>query len=96
MIDKSNKIRIPILTIHQAKGLEYDNVFLAGLEENRFPSFRAVNSGDLSEESRTFYVAITRAKKNLYLSYTTTNSFGYPTYPSRFINAIPKEYINIE
>lgn len=93
MIERTGKVRIPIITVHQAKGLEFDYVFLAGLEENRFPTFRAVKNGELSEEARTFYVAITRARKKLYLSYSKTNNFGYTTYPSRFISGIPNEFL---
>lgn len=62
------KRRIPVLTIHQAKGTEFDCVFLAGLSEGIFPSQQAVENGDMEEEKRLFYVAITRAKKMLYLS----------------------------
>lgn len=93
MIERTGKVRIPIITVHQAKGLEFDYVFLAGLEENRFPTFRAVKSGDLKEEARTFYVAITRAKKKLFISYSKRNNYGYETYPSRFINEISNEFL---
>ena len=54
-----NSARIPIITIHQAKGSEFDYVFLAGMTDNNFPSFYAVKEGRLSEEQRLFYVALT-------------------------------------
>lgn len=67
IIKKTNRPRIPIITVHQSKGLEFDNVFIAGLNENTFPSYMALKSNNIEEEKRAFYVAITRAKKRLYL-----------------------------
>lgn len=63
------KGRIPIITIHQAKGLEFDEVYVAGCNERIFPSYRSIKENHLTEEMRLFYVAMTRAKKKLYLSY---------------------------
>lgn len=63
------KGRIPIITIHQAKGLEFDEVYVAGCNERLFPSYRSIKENHLTEEMRLFYVAMTRAKKKLYLSY---------------------------
>lgn len=63
------KGRIPIITIHQAKGLEFDEVYVAGCNERMFPSYRSIKENHLTEEMRLFYVAMTRAKKKLYLSY---------------------------
>jgi len=60
---------IKLTTVHQAKGLEYDVVFVIGLAENQFPNRRAVEAGDVEEERRLFYVAVTRAKNELYLCY---------------------------
>lgn len=60
--------RIPIITVHQAKGLEYNTVIVSGLVEGKFPMF----NGDLDEEGKLFYVAITRAKKRLILTYPTS------------------------
>lgn len=93
IIKRSGKIRIPIITVHQAKGLEYENVFIAGLHEGRFPSFRAIKSKDLDEEKRTFYVGITRAKKRLYLSYNRDGGYGRRNTKSRFIDFIPSSHI---
>ena len=63
------KGRIPIITVHQAKGLEFEEVFVAGCNEKVFPSYMSLKSQNLSEEMRLFYVAMTRAKEKLYLSY---------------------------
>lgn len=84
MIERTGKERIPIITVHQAKGLEFDYVFLAGLEEKIFPSSQAINKKDLTEEKRLFYVAITRAKKKLYLTNSKVNKWGRLTDTSRF------------
>ena len=55
--------KIPIITIHQAKGLEFDYVFMASLEDHVFPTYWARQKGDIEEEKRLFYVAMTRAKR---------------------------------
>ena len=86
----AKKVQIPILTIHQAKGLEYDYVFLACLENEHFPTYQAVRRGDLSEEERLFYVAMTRAKKRLYLSWHTGEG-DHALAVSPFVKAIPNE-----
>ncbi|MGL5440120.1 MAG: 3'-5' exonuclease [Filifactoraceae bacterium] len=77
--------KIPIITVHQAKGLEYDYIFLASVNENVFPSYRSVKDNKLLEEMKLFYVAMTRAKKKLYIS-----SSGRV---SSFIDMIPKNYV---
>lgn len=65
----SNKPKIPIITIHQAKGLEFQYEFLAGMNDDVFPSYFSTKYGSISEEEkRLFYVAITRAKQGLFLS----------------------------
>lgn len=66
------KNRIPIMTIHQAKGLEFEDVYLAGCNDRIFPSSKSIKEGYLEEEKRLFYVGMTRAKKQLYLTYNTT------------------------
>ena len=83
--------KIPIITVHQAKGLEFDQVFFAGLQEGTFPSYIALKSGNLEEEARLFYVGITRAKQNLYL--TSVLNREKNAIPCRFINSIPEENI---
>lgn len=89
---------ITLMTIHQAKGLEFDFVFVVGLEENLFPSQMSLGSNeDLEEERRLFYVAVTRAKKKAWLSYATTRfRYGSMIYAdaSRFINEIDSKYLN--
>ena len=92
-----NNSKIPIITVHQAKGMEFDYVFIAGLMEGLFPSSLAIEEDRLEEESRTFYVAITRAKKKLFLSYKdfNMNNYGkiFEQTISRFINNISPSVI---
>lgn len=87
--------KVSLMTIHSAKGLEFSNVFVVGLEENLFPSQISITSRkELEEERRLFYVAVTRAEKKLFLSYAQTRfKFGNITYsdPSRFIGELPPE-----
>ncbi len=90
-----NKDRVKLMTIHAAKGLEFTSVFIVGLEENLFPSVMSMNTReDLEEERRLFYVAVTRSKRFLTLSYALTRyKFGQLNYcdPSRFIDEIAEE-----
>ena len=82
----SSHPKIPIITIHQAKGLEFDYEFLAVMNDDIFPSYFSTRNGSITEEEkRLFYVAITRAKKALFLS-----SSGRP---SRLLNYIPEQFI---
>ena len=96
IIKRSKKPRIPIITVHQSKGLEFENVFLAGMQEETFPSYGAVKSGRLDEDKRTFYVAMTRAKKRLYITSNTKGLYGYRKDVSRFVKLIPSKYIEIK
>ncbi|MBO4480992.1 MAG: UvrD-helicase domain-containing protein [Bacteroidales bacterium] len=88
---------VKLMTIHAAKGLEFDYVFLSGMEENLFPSSLALNTRqELEEERRLFYVAITRAKKKLILTHCKTRyKFGSLQFcePSQFLDEIPECYI---
>lgn len=91
---------VKLMTIHNAKGLEFENVFIAGLEEGLFPH---INSSDnlegIEEERRLFYVAITRAKKNLYLSFCNQRTlFGRMQFnePSQFIYELDEKYLNLQ
>jgi DNA helicase-2/ATP-dependent DNA helicase PcrA len=90
--DDKDPDKVKLMTIHASKGLEFPSVFVTGLEENLFPSIMSMNSReDLEEERRLFYVAITRAKEKLSLSFATTRfKFGSMQYnePSRFIEEI--------
>ena len=80
---------VKLTTVHQAKGLEYDIVFLIGLADGQFPGRRAIEAGDVEEERRLFYVAVTRARNELYLSYpkvaTRAGPGGMMLTPSRFL-----------
>ncbi|MBQ7035963.1 MAG: DNA helicase PcrA [Clostridia bacterium] len=85
---------VTLMTIHTAKGLEFPVVFIAGFEEGVFPSFRSIyESGELEEERRLCYVALTRAKKNLYLTHAQTRTLMGTTTRnrvSRFMLDIPQ------
>ncbi|MBQ4123889.1 UvrD-helicase domain-containing protein [bacterium] len=89
---------LTLMTLHSAKGLEFDTVFLAGLEEGIFPHNRSLESpSEMEEERRLMYVGITRAKKNLYLSYAKRRKMwgNYQYYnPSRFISEIPTNLLD--
>jgi DNA helicase-2/ATP-dependent DNA helicase PcrA len=94
-VDKAN-----LMTVHAAKGLEFDVVFIAGAEEGMFPHERTVEEakGDVEEERRLFYVAVTRAKRKLYISAAATRRrMGAPVVssPSSFIAEIPEELCEI-
>jgi DNA helicase-2/ATP-dependent DNA helicase PcrA len=92
-----NDNNVKLMTIHAAKGLEFDNVFLIGLEEDLFPSKQSKENNTVDEERRLCYVAMTRAKKKLHLSFTRRR-FLYGNYfnalPSRFVREIPDEFLN--
>ncbi|MDB2044225.1 3'-5' exonuclease [Clostridium perfringens] len=95
IINRTKKPRIPIITVHQAKGLEFDTVFLTGIQNNTFPSYMSIKEGNLAEEKRVFYVAITRAKKRLVITYNSQGKYGHRNEISQFINYIPKEFFKI-
>jgi DNA helicase II / ATP-dependent DNA helicase PcrA len=96
--DEQNQDVVKLMTIHAAKGLEFPVVFVGGLEETLFPNAMAINSREeLEEERRLFYVAITRAKAKLYLSYSNARyRFGQlqQNDPSRFIDEMPEENLD--
>jgi DNA helicase-2/ATP-dependent DNA helicase PcrA len=81
--------RVFLLTVHQAKGLEFDAVFLAGATDREFPSYRSVQEGRMAEEHRLFYVAMTRARRQLFISYPRRDDRSRPQKPSRFLDALP-------
>jgi len=91
--------KITLMTIHMAKGLEFKNVYIVGMEEDLFPSQLMLSSrSELEEERRLFYVAITRAQKKLFLSYALTRyRFGRlkNCEPSRFLDDIQGSYIKV-
>ncbi|HBZ34443.1 MAG TPA: ATP-dependent DNA helicase [Bacteroidales bacterium] len=93
--DQSEKVTM--MTIHAAKGLEYDVIFVLGLEEGLFPSDMSQSEDDVEEERRLFYVAITRAKKYCYLGFAAQRfRNGKTTFcvPSRFLSEIDDKYID--
>lgn len=89
---------VTLMTLHTAKGLEFDTVFLTGLEDGIFPHMRAMTDpAELQEERRLAYVGITRARKRLYLSRSAVRTlFGKPAYnpASRFLAEVPAELID--
>ncbi len=91
--------KVTLMTIHMAKGLEFKNVYIVGLEEDLFPSQMMLSSrAELEEERRLFYVAITRAQKKLFLSYAITRyRFGRlkNCEPSRFLDDVDQRYIKM-
>ena len=98
---KDDAEKIKLSTIHQAKGLEFEVVFVIMLCDGLFPSARSIESNDGEEEERRlFYVSITRAKSELYLTYPQIRggfgASGMDTYqsPSRFLSEIPKDLLN--
>jgi len=92
--------RVSLMTMHSVKGLEFDYVFIVGMEEGIFPHYNAINDGSnsaIEEERRLCYVAITRAKKDLYITSAESRMlFGNTNrnMPSRFIDEIDKEYLD--
>ena len=97
--EEENADRVSLMTIHLAKGLEFSNVFVVGLEEDLFPSALSLSTRlELEEERRLFYVALTRAKKQAFLTYTQSRyRWGklIDAEPSRFIEELDKEFIEL-
>ena len=88
--------QITLMTIHNAKGLEYPIVFVTGMEEGLFPHSRSIQDGDVEEERRLAYVGITRARERLTLVHATSRTvFGRRQYnvPSRFLDELPDDHI---
>ena len=97
---EDDRDRITLITLHQAKGLEFRDVFMVGMEEGLLPHIRAIEDGDpkeMEEERRLAYVGVTRAMERLYLSHAARRGFrgGYgPNVPSRFLDDIPERLID--
>ncbi len=86
---QNENVKVSLLTIHLAKGLEFDRVFVAGCTEGLMPHARSIDSKDqIQEERRLMYVAMTRARKELFLSF-----YGIP---SRFLGEIPQDVMRFE
>lgn len=86
--------RVVLSTVHQAKGLEWDVVFLVGMNDGKFPSAKSLRNNDEEEERRLFYVGVTRARELLYLCYTVLSDDWSSTgmiRPSRFISELPSD-----
>ena len=98
-LNNPDEDKVSLMTLHLSKGLEFRHVFIVGLEEDLFPSALSYNTrSELEEERRLFYVGITRAKDNLYLSYANSRyRWGKLIYceESRFLNEIDKEFVNV-
>lgn len=96
--DKGEQDAVKMMTIHAAKGLEFECVYVGGVEETLFPSGMSINTREeLEEERRLFYVAVTRAKQKLWLTYANARyRFGQlvQNEPSRFIEEMPEQYID--
>jgi DNA helicase-2/ATP-dependent DNA helicase PcrA len=96
---KTDESLATLMTLHNAKGLEYDAVFIIGCEEGVFPHMRSIEEGNLEEERRLCYVGVTRARQRLYLTYARRRSLhggrGY-NLPSRFLAEIPEALIERE
>ena len=92
---------VTLITLHQAKGLEYPAVFITGVEDGLLPHIKSIESGEpseLEEERRLFYVGMTRAEKRLYLTRSFRRGFwggSEPSAPSRFISEIPRELLQM-
>ena len=95
----SDQNKVALMTIHLAKGLEFPYVYIVGLEEDLFPSAMSMNTrSELEEERRLFYVAVTRAEKQVYLTYSLSRyRWGklIDAEPSRFIEEIDDQYLDI-
>ena len=97
--DKGNPDHVALMTIHLAKGLEFPYVYIVGMEEDLFPSAMSMNTrSELEEERRLFYVALTRAEKQAYLTYTLSRyRWGklIDAEPSRFIEEIDDQFLDV-
>jgi DNA helicase-2/ATP-dependent DNA helicase PcrA len=97
-----NQEMVSVMTLHAAKGLEFDTVFLAGWEEGLFPNQRALDESGgrgLEEERRLAYVGLTRARRRVVLSFAANRRLHgswTPAIPSRFVDELPKEHIEVE
>ncbi len=101
-LDKAKSTGVRLMTVHSSKGLEFDTVFIVGLEMDLFPHARvreAMRTEDKEEERRLFYVALTRAKRKLYLSTANVRTiYGNREFriPSEFLTGLPSELIKFE
>jgi DNA helicase II / ATP-dependent DNA helicase PcrA len=97
--DLGDESVITLMTLHNAKGLEYETVFVVGCEDGSFPHMKALEEGGEEEERRLCYVAITRARSRLYMTWTRERTlFGRSerNLPSRFVDELPEELVERE
>ncbi len=97
--NNENVDSVNLMTLHAAKGLEFNIVFLPGWEQNLFPSQRSVDHQGIEEERRLAYVGITRAREKLYISYAASRMmYGewINTIPSQFVNELPADHVETE
>ncbi|MBE9230516.1 UvrD-helicase domain-containing protein [Cuspidothrix issatschenkoi LEGE 03284] len=85
--------QVLIITIHQSKGLEFDYIFIAGMCEEEFPSYFSLRDNKLEEEKRLFYVALTRAKKQLFISWFLKDNKNFDKTKSQFLDLLPPEHL---
>jgi DNA helicase-2/ATP-dependent DNA helicase PcrA len=85
--------KVPILTAHQAKGLQFTAVFIAGATDRNFPHWQDQSEKSIEQERKLLYVAMTRAKKHLYLSFFTRDERDFKQKPSRFIQQVPSKLL---
>ena len=94
--DDKNDDFVSLMTVHSSKGLEFNNIFIIGMEQNTFPSYFSIFPNEIEEERRLFYVAITRAKKNVFIS-RSENKYSFGSLKSFdesiFIEDIKSEYL---
>ena len=102
-ISNTSEDALTLMTMHAAKGLEFNTIFLAGWEEGVFPSKRSLEesgSSGLEEERRLAYVALTRARKKIHITYVNQNRYSYASHdfnsPSRFIDELSKDLIDFK
>ncbi|HEX6585527.1 MAG TPA: UvrD-helicase domain-containing protein [Solirubrobacterales bacterium] len=96
---RRDESKVTLMTLHNAKGLEYDAVFIIGCEEGLFPHSRSLEEGNEEEERRLCYVGITRARKRLWLTHARSRRMfaGRETgFPSRFLSELPEELVERE
>ena len=97
--DKHEQDCVQMMTLHSAKGLEFNSVILSGIEDGIIPSNQSIENGNIEEERRLFYVGLTRARKKLILFHTKyRNTFGQMVVarPSRFLQEIPSNFLQQE
>jgi DNA helicase-2/ATP-dependent DNA helicase PcrA len=93
-LEDGDEGQVTLMTLHNAKGLEYDTVFIVGCEDGAFPHMRSLEEGSEEEERRLCYVGITRARRRLYMTWARERRlFGRSehNFPSRFIDELPAE-----